>query len=370
MARGAFVLALAVPLVAVVAVLATIGGDLDAAPHPLAPLTPVANAPAPPGIGAAAEKSRRGCDRFASPRGADDARGTLADPVRSARRLARMLRGGQTGCLLPGRYYHRDVARLERPGTTLRGVGPGRPSIFDPIWIEPRAIGAGLYNVRLTSRDRLYTVPLKVQADRARIVGNTIFGSSNESCILVGSQNRTNGVTIERNVVRKCGRNGKFDHLIYLQNARRTTVRWNLLSANRGGWAVHLYPNADQTIVEHNVIDGNFGGVVIAGYGRWASDDNLIRANAITFSGPRRNVESSWEGGRYGERNLVIGNCLYSHGPDAPSGVGTNWGFTVGQNTILASSPYVNRSAGDYRFKRGSRCAGTVGDVSTALHNP
>lgn len=363
MARAAYGLAIAVPLAAVAAVAMTAGGNTGAAPLP----PPSANStPVPPSVGAAGETTRRGCDRFAAPRGSDSARGTLADPYRSVRRLARKLRSGQTGCLLPGRYYHREVARLERPGTALRGVGPGRPLVLNPIWIEPRGVGAGIYNIRLTSRDRIYTVPLKVQADRARIVGNTIFGSSNESCVLVGSQNRVHGATIERNVIRRCGRSGKFDHLVYLQNASRTTVRWNVLSGNGGGWAVHLYPNADESIVEHNVIDGNFGGVVIAGYGDVTSDDNLIRANAITFSGPRRNVESSWEG-TYGHGNLVTGNCLFSVAADAPSGIGTNWGFTVGPNTQLPGSPYVDRVAGDYRFKPGSRCTGPVGEVAVAV---
>jgi hypothetical protein len=328
----------------------------------------VATTPAPPPTTNGNEASTLGCDRFAGPRGFDHGhgRGTLDRPYRSVKRLARSLRGGQTGCVKPGHYSHREVAHLRSPGATLRGIGSRRPLILDPIWIEPSAVGASVRNLRVTSLDRTYTVPLKVQASRARIVGNRIFGSLNESCVLVGSQNRVSGVTIERNVVRNCGRSGKFDHLLYIQDARRTRIRWNLLIANRGGWAVHLYPNADDSLIEHNVIDGNFGGVVIAGYGNATSNGNLIRANAITYSGPRRNVEASWEG-RFGSGNFVTANCLFSQSADAPSGIGERWGFSVGSNAVIGGSPYVDRADGDYRFHSRSPCGGLVGDVADAV---
>jgi hypothetical protein len=324
--------------------------------------------PAPPSAGSADETSTSGCDRFAGPRGFDrgHGRGSLARPYRSVKRLARSLRGGQTGCVQPGRYSHQEVAHLRSPGATLRGIGSPRPLVLDPIWIEPSAVGARVSDLRLTSLDRIYTVPLKVQASRARIVGNRIFGSSNESCVLVGSQNRVSGVTIERNVVRGCGRSGKFDHLLYIEDARRTRIRWNLLIANDGGWAVHLYPNADDSLVEHNVIDGNFGGVVIAGYGDATSSGNLIRANAITYSAPRRNVEASWEG-RFGSGNFVTANCLFSQSTDGPSGIGEHWGFSVGSNAVIGGSPYIDRAEGDYRFHSRSPCDGLVGDVAETV---
>ena len=353
-------------LVAVFLAVAVVG-DLGGGTVPPDAASPSHTTATPPSV--AQEASTEGCDRFAGPRGFDRGRkrGTLARPYRSVKRLARSLRSGQTGCVQPGRYSHREVAHLRSPGATLRGIGGGRrPLVLDPIWIEPSAVGASVRNLRLTSLDRVYTVPLKVQASRARIAGNRIFGSTNESCILVGSQNRVSGVTIERNVIRNCGRSGKFDHLLYIEDARGTRIRWNLLLANHGGWAVHLYPDADGSRVEHNVIDGNFGGVVIAGYGDATSNDNLIRANAITYSGPRRNVEASWEG-RFGSGNYVTANCLYSQSADAPSGIGQRWGFSVGSNAVIGGSPYVDRADGDYRFHSRSPCGGLVGDVAAAV---
>jgi hypothetical protein len=360
--------AMLVALFLAIAVVGDLGGG-DTPPRAGSVPAPALSPPDAPTTDAASERSRRGCDRFAGPRGFDGGgrRGTLERPYRSARRLARSLRGGQVGCLLPGRYSHRGVATLRSPGATLRGISAAgrRPLILDPIWIEASAVGAKIRNLRLTSRDDYYTVPLKVQASRAQIVGNVIFGSSNESCVLVGSQHRVSGVVIERNVVRNCGRSGKFDHLLYIEDAYRTQIRWNLLVANHGGWAVHLYPNADGSLIEHNVIDGNLGGIVIAGQGDDVSSENLVRSNAITYSGPRRNVEASWEG-RFGASNHVAGNCLFSESTDAPSGIGTRWGFSVGSNAVIGGSPYVDRDGGDYRFHSGSPCRGLVGDVAAA----
>jgi nitrous oxidase accessory protein NosD len=365
-ARSRYLSAAVTLLVAVFLAVAVVG-DLGGGTVPPR-ATSVVTVPTPPSASTADETSALGCDRFAAPRGFDHghARGTLARPYRSVKRLARSLRRGQTGCVQPGRYSHREVAHLRSPGATLRGIGRRRPLVLDPIWIEPSAVGASIRNLRLTSLDRVYTVPLKVQADRARIAGNRIFGGSNESCVLVGSQNRVSGVTIERNVIHNCGRSGKFDHLLYIEDALRTRIRWNLLLANHGGWAVHLYPNADDSLIEHNVIDGNFGGVVIAGYGDATSNGNLIRANAITYSGPRRNVEASWEG-YFGSDNLVTANCLFSQSADAPSGIGERWGFTVGSNAVIGGSPYVDRADGDYRFHSRSPCGGLVGYVADAV---
>ncbi len=249
----------------------------------------------------------------------------------------------------------------------LRGIGPGRPRIRGPIWIEERATGAQLLGVSLTSNSPTSSEPLKVQADRARIAGNSIAGSMNASCILVGSQRTTRGVAIERNHIRHCGRHGKLDHLIYLEHTRATTIRGNLLTDNFGGWAVHLYPDADGTSIERNIIDGNLGGVVIAGVDGQTSTGNAIRNNAITYSSPRRNVESSWEDGPAGQRNRVSANCLLSRGPDAPAGIGYAEGFSVGPNTVLDRSPYVNRATGDFRFRAASPCAELVGDVVGGL---
>ncbi|HWM54364.1 MAG TPA: right-handed parallel beta-helix repeat-containing protein [Solirubrobacterales bacterium] len=258
------------------------------------------------------------------------------------------------------------MAQIFRRGTVLRSLEPDTVQILSPIWFMPSATGAQLLGVSLTSRNREYPEPLKVQADRARVAGNSITGSLNTICILIGSQRETHGVTIEGNRISHCGRHGKFDHLIYVQNAVGTTIRWNLLTDNPGGWAVHLYPDADDTLIEHNVIDENRGGVIFAGTDGETSDRNVVRDNAITYSGPRWNIESSWSDEPAGRDNLAYSNCLFSRGADEPAGINEAEGFTAEGNLVLSESPYVDRHGGDYSFLSESPCRMLVGDVAQA----
>ena len=92
---------------------------------------------------------------------------------------------------------------------------------------------------------------------------------------------------VELNRIHGCGRTGKLAHLIYVTHSQGAVIRNNLLVGNGGGWAVHLYPDADGTLVEGNVIDSNEGGVIFAGDGGGdTSDRNVVRENVITNSAP------------------------------------------------------------------------------------
>ena len=305
-----------------------------------------------------------GCDRFASPRGSDRGRhrGRQSRPFRSVRRLARSLRRGQTGCLYPGSYRHGTPVRLRRPRTTLRGLAGGAVRVDGAIWVEGTARGASLSKLRLTASDPTYDIPLKVLADDVRVTRNAITGSASSICVLVGSHRLAHRTRIERNRISRCGSVGKFDHLIYLQQTRQARVRDNLLTANAGGWAVHMYPDADQTVVERNTIDGNQGGVIFAGDGTGAtSDGNVVRLNVITFSSPRWNIEGSWSEGPAGRGNLAYDNCLFTEGPDAPAGIAERIGFSAERNTVVAASPYIARPLGDYRLAPTSGCRAPTG---------
>jgi len=208
-----------------------------------------------------------------------------ARPFGSLERLVRSLSPGQVGCLMPGRYRHRGVVRLERARTTIRSVGRPRATIDGAVWVLPAARGARIAGLRLTSHDFEFAIPLKIQADEVELVGNDITASRSISCVLVGSSRPVSGLLIEDNRIHHCGRTGKKDHLIYMAHSRNAVIRRNLLVENPGGWAVHLYPNADGTLVEGNVIDSNHGGVIFAGSGGGeTSDGNLVRANVITNS--------------------------------------------------------------------------------------
>ena len=319
-----------------------------------------AGAAPPPRAHAAAN-----CDRYAAPNASRRGRGTRAHPYGSLGRLLRGLRRGQVGCLLAGRYRHRGVVAMRRAGTTLRPLGRAHVTIDGALWVLPGAKGARITGLTLTSHDPVYAIPLKIQADDVSLVGNDITAARNISCVLIGPDRTVSHTLVELNSIRRCGRTGKLSHLIYVTHSRGAVIRDNLLVGNRGGWAVHLYPDADGTLIEGNVIDSNEGGVIFAGEGGATSDGNVVRENVITNSSPRWNVEGSWSGGPQGRGNLAQRNCLYTGGPGRPSGIGFLSGFEQSANVVANGPVYVNRRAGDYRLRPRSNCRAVITDAAS-----
>ncbi len=314
------------------------------------------------------------CTKVAAPNGSDSAAGTEAAPYRTVQRLVSSLSAGQTGCLRAGTYGG-SALYMRKPDTALQSYPGERATLTAFLEVTPEAPRSRVSNLTIDTRGNSNTVGTKLQADDAVLSDNTITKGGEGICVLAGTYNKAQRVIIERNYIYDCGSavkadgsNNKFDHLIYLSGTRNAVVRWNILRANAGGWGVHMYPGADGTLVEHNVIDGNQGGVIFAGDGEDdTSDDNVVRNNAITGNGPRWNVEASWSGGPAGTGNVATANCVYSTGSSQPSGIPSSTSFSATGNTVLSDYPYVDRAAGDYRFKSGSSCASLVGDVSGAV---
>jgi hypothetical protein len=314
-------------------------------------------------LGAAPAAAEGPCTRVAAPDGSDAAAGTEAAPFRSIQRLTRALGPGDTGCLRAGEYGGRDVF-LNEPGVTLTSYPGEEATLSAFLEVEQSAAGASVRNLRFDTTGNPNSVGTKIQADRAVFADNTVTKGGEGICLLVGSQNDAERVVIERNHIYACGpADSKFDHQIYLQGTRGAIVRWNILNDNPGGWGVHLYSDADGSLIEHNIIDGNKGGVIFAGDGQGnTSDANTVRFNAITNSGPRWNIEGSWSGGPEGRGNVAHDNCVYNRGSGLRE-IAPLFGFSAHSNVTPGDDPY----AGKWRLESGTRCAGLVGDVRRAL---
>lgn len=318
--------------------------------------------------GSSPASAATGCDRVAGPSGSDSAAGSEAAPYRSIQKLVESLTTGQTGCLRQGTYGGSDL-RLHVPGVTLRSYPGERATVTAFLEVYPDAVGATVTELNFDETGNGYNTGLKIQADNAVFSHNDLTKGGQGICLVAGSFNDARDVLIEGNHIHDCGPAGtKYDHQLYLLHTRDAIVRWNVLDHNAGGWAVHLYTDADGTLIEHNVMDGNLGGVVFAGAGGETSDNNTVRYNAITYSGPRWNVEGSWSGGPLGVGNSAHDNCVYSTGPSSPSGIAPLEGFTASGNTVLSGSPYVDRATGDYHFGSNSPCATLVGDVAGVVN--
>jgi nitrous oxidase accessory protein NosD len=315
------------------------------------------------------------CTKVAAPNGSDSAEGSVTHPYRTVQHLVYELDPGQTGCLRAGTYGGDDVY-LNKPETTLESYPGEQATVTAFIEITSEAPRSAIAGLMINGENSDNAVTVKLQSDEAVLRNNIITKGGQGICVLAGTYYPASNVLIEGNRIYNCGAStypdgspDKFDHLIYLSGTQGAIVRWNILTDNGGGWGVHMYPHADGTVVEHNIIDGNQGGVIFAGApdDGSPSDNNTVRRNAITGSGPRWNIESSWSGGPAGVGNVATENCVYSNGPSAPSGISSGSGFSATNNTVLGGSPYLDAAAGDYHFKSGSPCAELVGDVADVV---
>ena len=202
-----------------------------------------------------------------------------------------------------------------------------------------------------------------MNADDAVFVDNDVTNYNTAICFNLGGTvyGRANRTVIQGNRIHDCGElpATNLDHGIYVEHATDTVIVDNLIydNADRG---VQLYPDAQNSYIADNVIDGNGEGVLIGGgeeeFGPQTSNGNLIEHNVITFSTERYNVEADWGDGVPGEDNLVRRNCVFggARGSDR-AGLALDAGF-VAEDNLLADPLYVDREARDLRLGVGSPC--------------
>lgn len=283
---------------------------------------------------------------------------------------------GEVGCLRGGDYDGNVVVRTAR--VELRATLGERPVLRGSVWI--RADGVTLSGLTIDGSrgprfrpewadaqdypaDFTETRPaLIVNGAGARIelgeISNTLG-----ICVLLGDAGGDFGIArepvLEANRIHDCGRLGpggehtNHDHAVYVEAARSARILDNLVyrSRDRG---IQLFPDAQGTLVERNVLDGNGEAVVFGGSDEIASSGNVVRRNVVSGStlandeGQRYGVDSSW-GGRVGEGNVFEDNCVWQD--DAKWSVQTPpIGFTVDGNRF-EDPRYRDREAGDFRVR-------------------
>lgn len=342
---------IAVAAVTVVTVAACVQAGIPPGLEDLVPLIPTRGVPgAPP----APNSSPPSADEIVDGPGVPDVcTGGVLKPGGHLQRFADSLQAGETGCLRRGAYE--GGVDLRKRGITLRNYPGSRASISGgQVRISPKATGAAIEGLRLVS-DQFS--PL-IYASRTVIADNEITNRHTDICVLIDrypGAPAPRGVVIERNRIHDCGELPALnhDHGIYVDTARDTVIRENLIydNADRG---IQLYPDATGTRIVGNVIDGNGEGVIFGN----RSDGTLVKDNIISNSTIRHNIESS---GSTATDNQVRGNCLWSaragyYGGDPPrSGVlPKRVGFRLGAN-VIADPRFRNRI--NFRPSPRSPCA-------------
>ncbi len=314
--------------------------------------------------GAPHSSAASGCDRVAAPTGSDSAAGTETSPYQSAQKLIDSLSAGQTGCLRAGHYTQARL-RFAHGGTsgaplTLQSY-PGERATLHGI-VE---IASGSNNVTLRALNidgsgidqaTLWVMSFDDTIEDSDIT-NTNTGTQ---CLILGGNGwggPSGRLLIQRNRIHNCGRYsaGNQEHAIYFENTIDSRIIDNLFWG-AAAFAIHLYPNAQRTLVAHNVIDANRQGVVFSGSTSYSSSNNTVAYNIITNTSTDDNVRSWW-GGTPGTGNTAHHNCLYNgHYNDFD----TQTGYSATNNTH-ADPHYTNPTTHDYRLPTTSPCLPIIG---------
>jgi parallel beta-helix repeat protein len=309
------------------------------------------------------------CSLFAAPGGHDGARGTRSAPLRSAQALVNRLRPGGKGCLETG-VYREDIG-IRHGGTpgkrvTLTSAPGSLATLAGTLFIAESASYVTLSDLRLNGASGQGVPSPQVNGDHITFVGDDVTNDHTGICfVLGGSSDRygvANSTTIASSRIHDCGRlpPTHFDHGIYLAHSRDAVIVDNLIYDN-ADWGLHLYPDAQGSTIEHNVVDGNGDGLIFAGSGDLASSDNVVAENIISNSTGALdgdnygwNVTSFW-GSAVGSGNVLTRNCLWD---GAAGNVNEAAGGFSSSGNRLANPDYVSRVTGDFRLRPGSPCTG------------
>lgn len=360
-------------------------------------------APGGSNYGSADPGAAKPCDKWASPTGSNAAAGTQAAPYRNVAYLITHLAAGQTGCLASGARFNEPSGEFivsSSAGTqanpiTVRSADASNPAeIHAQMWLKPDADNINFRDLEFVgSPGSAKSVMLIIGgADGVGFYDNDIT-FRNGICFNVGAldesktaadqtENSSDRFVLSGNRIHDCGADAVLTgadsgtHGVYLMHTRYALIdgNWIYDNKNRG---VQLYPVARDSLIEHNLLDGNGSNLNLSSEVSqkpdYISSGNVARANLISNSVLRGRWDDNWPDADFTQvwgygfggpargpndaptfGNEVTGNCIYQ--PDPAHNFG-GWGYAQSGNTF-ADPGYENRVAKDFDLIAGGPCAG------------
>jgi hypothetical protein len=261
---------------------------------------------------------------------------------------------------------------VSNSGFTLRTDpgASGRATITGNVTLPDAADGVTLRGLNITGGSGFTTV--SINGDNVTLLDVDVNGNGARNCILAGAGGDGNNsqwamdFAVQKSRIHDCGDNNH-EHAIYAEFTERLRVTVSYLYAN-GGYGLHFYPNAQNSLVEYTVVDDNakatgwssnvtFSGEAAGGeYSQpYGSRNNIVRYSLITNAVQNYNVESYFPPGSLDPvGNEIAYSCVFN----APKGnFDGSDGFSQHDNKAL-DPKYVDRSNRDYHLKPDTPCTG------------
>lgn len=302
------------------------------------------------------------CALWAAPYGADTNPGTQSAPFQTLSKLASSLRPGQTGCLPGGSSF------VRREVITAVGTGGGRITITTAPGGAKAVLADGVETTQATRYLTLTNLAIGGTANSpdSKVAGTVVLrgfataltrtdvgpGSLKEigrSCVVLDHAGRA---LVSGNVLHECNgaSPGLYGAGVLAATSAGARILDNVIFGNAGGDALALSPNAQVSVVRHNLLVDNRNGVYFGGGPKVAARDNRIEENVITRDAAF-DVHSGYPANApVGTGNVIRANCIWSPGATTASGAG----FRVGVNRKV--NPRVVKGQGTYRLAASSPC--------------
>jgi Right handed beta helix region len=307
------------------------------------------------------------CSLVASPSGSDSATGTLAAPFETAQKLVSSLQPGETGCLEAG-TYDEDVT-FRDPETTLTSYPGQTATIVGRMYVAEGANDTTVTGLQLDGANPTLLPSPTIDSNHDTFSYDNVTNDHDGICFVIGSATWgwATGTVITHDRVHDCGQDvpgDNYQHGLYIEAATDTTIEWNLIYGNAAR-GIQLYPDAQDTTIDHNIIDDNGEGILLAGDDGAASSGTNVYDNIISDATARHDVESFWPAGNpIGVGNVVHDNCVWGGAQGTISTAGG--GFTARDN--LDTNPrFADARAGDFELNSSGPCLAIVGDVQAAV---